>query len=98
MEVVVDGAPRYTWRVSTARAGYITPPGTYHPETMARRWFLRRYYNAPMPHAIFFHSCPETAGKDEDFHTSTFSAAINASCGMSTLPNWRMRFLPSFCL
>jgi hypothetical protein len=27
-------------------------------------------------------------------HTSTFSAAMNASCGMSTLPNWRMRFLP----
>jgi hypothetical protein len=22
---------------------------------------------------------------------------INASCGISTLPNWRMRFLPSFC-
>ena len=31
-------------------------------------------------------------------HTSTFNAAINASCGISTLPNWRMRFLPSFCL
>jgi len=55
MEVVVDGAPRYTWRVSTARAGYITPPGTYHPEMMARRWFSSRYYNSPMPHAIFFH-------------------------------------------
>ena len=31
-------------------------------------------------------------------YTSTFSAAMKASCGMSTLPNWRMRFLPSFCL
>ncbi len=31
-------------------------------------------------------------------YTSTFNAAINASCGISTLPNWRMRFLPSFCL
>ena len=30
-------------------------------------------------------------------HTSTFSAAMKASCGMSTLPYWRMRFLPSFC-
>jgi hypothetical protein len=29
---------------------------------------------------------------------SILSAAMNASCGMSTLPNWRMRFLPSFCL
>jgi hypothetical protein len=27
---------------------------------------------------------------------STFNAAINASCGMSTLPNCRI-FLPSFC-
>jgi hypothetical protein len=26
MEVSVDGMPRYNWRVSTARHGYITPP------------------------------------------------------------------------
>ena len=26
-----------------------------------------------------------------------FSAAMKADCGISTLPNWRMRFLPSFC-
>jgi lipoprotein-anchoring transpeptidase ErfK/SrfK len=55
MEVVVDGAPRYLWRISTARRGYITPPGIYHPEMLARSWFSRRYYNSPMPHAIFFH-------------------------------------------
>ncbi len=29
---------------------------------------------------------------------SIFSAAMKASCGMSTLPNWRIFFLPSFCL
>ena len=55
MAVIVDGAPRYNWRVSTARRGYITPPGTYHPEMLARRWFSRKYYNSPMPHAIFFY-------------------------------------------
>jgi lipoprotein-anchoring transpeptidase ErfK/SrfK len=55
MEVIVDGAPHYLWRISTARRGYITPPGVYHPEMMARSWFSRRYYNSPMPHAIFFH-------------------------------------------
>jgi lipoprotein-anchoring transpeptidase ErfK/SrfK len=55
MSVSVDGAQRYTWRVSTARRGYITPPGTYHPEMMAKRWFSHLYYNSPMPHAIFFH-------------------------------------------
>ncbi len=26
-----------------------------------------------------------------------FNAARNASCGISTWPTWRMRFLPSFC-
>ena len=29
---------------------------------------------------------------------SIFNAARNALCGISTLPNWRIRFLPSFCL
>ena len=28
---------------------------------------------------------------------SIFSTAINASLGTCTVPNWRMRFLPSFC-
>ncbi len=55
MSVVVDGAPRYNWRISTARRGYITPPGSYHPQMMARRWFSKRYYNSPMPHSIFFY-------------------------------------------
>jgi hypothetical protein len=29
--------------------------------------------------------------------SSILSAAMNASCGISTWPNWRMRFLPRFC-
>jgi lipoprotein-anchoring transpeptidase ErfK/SrfK len=55
MSVSVDGMPRYNWRVSTARRGYITPPGTYHPQMLARSWFSRKYYNSPMPHSIFFY-------------------------------------------
>ena len=55
MAVIVDGAPRYNWRVSTARRGYITPPGTYQPEMLARHWSSRKYYNSPMPHSIFFY-------------------------------------------
>jgi len=34
---------------------------------------------------------------EEAPHPSIFSAAMNASCGMSTLPNWRIFFLPAFC-
>jgi lipoprotein-anchoring transpeptidase ErfK/SrfK len=55
MQVIVDGAPRYNWRVSTARRGYITPPGIYHPQRLALRWYSKKYDNAPMPHSIFFH-------------------------------------------
>ncbi len=55
MSVSVDGATRYNWPVSTGRDGYGTPSGTYHPQSMARHYFSKKYYNAPMPHAIFFY-------------------------------------------
>jgi lipoprotein-anchoring transpeptidase ErfK/SrfK len=55
MAVSVDGMTRYGWPVSTGRSGYGTPSGVYHPQLMARRWFSRKYYNSPMPHAIFFY-------------------------------------------
>lgn len=37
MSVRVDGAPRYSWPVSTGRGGYGTPSGTFHPQAMMRR-------------------------------------------------------------
>jgi hypothetical protein len=55
MSVAVDGATRYSFAVSTGRAGFGTPNGTYHPERLARTWFSKKYYNSPMPHSIFFH-------------------------------------------
>jgi lipoprotein-anchoring transpeptidase ErfK/SrfK len=55
MAVSVDGTMRYNWPVSTGRDGYGTPSGTFHPQSMAAHYFSRKYYNAPMPHAIFFY-------------------------------------------
>jgi hypothetical protein len=55
MSVSVDGMPRYQFAVSTGRAGFGTPNGTYHPQSMAATWFSKEYYNSPMPHSIFFH-------------------------------------------
>jgi lipoprotein-anchoring transpeptidase ErfK/SrfK len=55
MAVSVDGMTRYNWPISTGRSGYGTPSGVYHPQLMARRWFSRKYYSSPMPHAIFFY-------------------------------------------
>lgn len=55
MTVTVDGSQRYTWRVSTGRAGWGTPAGVFHPQFMAARWFSRAFDNAPMPNSIFFY-------------------------------------------
>jgi lipoprotein-anchoring transpeptidase ErfK/SrfK len=55
MSVSVDGVSRYHFAVSTGRAGYGTPNGSYHPERLAASWFAKLYYNSPMPHSIFFH-------------------------------------------
>jgi len=55
MNVSVDGADLYSWRVSTGRRGFGTPAGVFHPQRMAARWFSTVYYNAPMPHALFFY-------------------------------------------
>jgi lipoprotein-anchoring transpeptidase ErfK/SrfK len=55
MTVSVNGQPSYRWPVSTARSGYSTPNGVYHPQSLERSHFSRLYYNSPMPHSIFFH-------------------------------------------
>ena len=54
MQVSVNGAARYVWPVSTARAGYHTPTGHYRPIRLERIWHSRIYDNAPMPYAVFF--------------------------------------------
>ena len=54
MTVAVDGAPAYSWPVSTAGKGYQTPTGSYRVRRMERMWHSRKYDNAPMPHALFF--------------------------------------------
>jgi len=55
MQVLVDGRPRYTWSVSTARRGYVTPIGTYRPQRLEKMWYSRKYNMSPMPHSIFYH-------------------------------------------
>jgi hypothetical protein len=54
MTVSVDGEERYHWPVSTGRAGYSTPSGTFTARSMNKIWYSKQWDNAPMPHAIFF--------------------------------------------
>jgi hypothetical protein len=54
MTVFLDGVERYRWPVSTGRAGYSTPSGTYTATSMNEIWYSKEWDNAPMPHSIFF--------------------------------------------
>jgi len=54
MEVFIDGWPRYSWPVSTARRGYVTPVGVYTAKRLEVMWYSRKYEMSPMPHSIFF--------------------------------------------
>jgi L,D-transpeptidase catalytic domain len=54
MTVFVDGIEKYHWPVSTGRAGYSTPSGTYTATSMNKIWYSKQWDNSPMPHSIFF--------------------------------------------
>jgi uncharacterized protein (TIGR02246 family) len=54
MTVSLDGVETYEWPVSTGKAGYTTPSGTYTATSMNEIWYSKQWDNAPMPHSIFF--------------------------------------------
>ncbi len=54
MTVSVDGAQRYVWPISTGRAGYDTPNGTFKVNRMDADHLSQEWDNAPMPHSMFF--------------------------------------------
>ena len=54
MTVFLDGVEKYDWPVSTGKAGYSTPSGTYTATSMNEVWYSKQYDNAPMPHSVFF--------------------------------------------
>lgn len=56
MVVTVDGVKRYNWAVSTGKAGYETPSGSYRPFRLEKVYFSKEWDDAPMPNAIFFTS------------------------------------------
>jgi lipoprotein-anchoring transpeptidase ErfK/SrfK len=54
MTVLVDGAERHVWAISSGLDGG-PPTGAYKPYRIHRHWFSRKYQWSPMPHSIFFH-------------------------------------------
>lgn len=55
MTVTVNGWHYATWKVSTARRGYVTPTGTWRPKYLKRMHYSKKYNNSPMPHSIFYY-------------------------------------------
>jgi lipoprotein-anchoring transpeptidase ErfK/SrfK len=55
MTVVKHGRVIHTWKVSTARKGYVTPRGTWRPKRMHKMWRSRKYDMSPMPYSVFYH-------------------------------------------
>ena len=54
MRVTVDGELRHSWPVSTGRARFETPTGTFRPLRLAKVHYSKEWDHAPMPHSIFF--------------------------------------------
>jgi hypothetical protein len=54
MAVSIDGVQRHSWPVSTGRAGYATPEGSFTPFRLEVDHFSKEWDDAPMPHSIFF--------------------------------------------
>ena len=55
MQVRTASGEVLSWPVSTARKGFVTPPGSYTPYSLQKMHYSRKYDMAPMPHSIFFH-------------------------------------------
>ena len=54
MTVSYRGEVKYRWKVSTARAGKVTPTGTWSAKWLSKNHKSSRYNNAPMPYSIFY--------------------------------------------
>jgi lipoprotein-anchoring transpeptidase ErfK/SrfK len=77
MSVHINGRARYSWPVSTARRGKITPNGTFTAYFLSRNHRSSLYNNAPMPFSIFFHSHYAIHGTDQ---ISRLGSPASAGC------------------
>jgi lipoprotein-anchoring transpeptidase ErfK/SrfK len=72
MDVVInrgDGTKQtYSWKVSTGRKGYDTPPGKFRPDYLDAMHHSTKYENAPMPYSVFFNQGIAVHGTTEVRH------------------------------
>lgn len=77
MVVIHRGEVKYRWKVSTARAGKITPSGTWSAKWLSKNHRSSRYNNAPMPYAIFYNGNYAVHGTDQ---VSRLGRPASAGC------------------
>lgn len=65
MTVSLNGEGLYTWPVSTARPGKVTPLGAFQPQWLSANHKSSLYNNAPMPWSIFFSGNYAIHGTDQ---------------------------------
>lgn len=89
MAVYVDGALDAVWPVSTARAGKVTPRGSWSPNFLSRHHRSSLYNNAPMPFAIFYNGNIAIHGTP---HVDRLGAPASAGCVRLAPENAEMLF------
>ena len=77
MHVYHHGQLLYEWPVSTARAGKITPTGSWRPQFLSRNHRSSRYDNAPMPYSVFYSGHYAIHGTDQ---VSRLGRPASAGC------------------
>ena len=78
MTVRVDGALKYTWPVSTGKAGYATPSGTFTIFRMEKKYASKEWDNAPMPNTMFF--TPQGNAIHGTYSVGNLGRAVSHGC------------------
>lgn len=89
MHVYHHGQLLYEWPVSTARAGKITPTGSWRPQWLSRNHRSSRYNNAPMPYSVFYSGHYAIHGTDQ---VSRLGRPASAGCVRLHTENARVFF------
>ncbi len=77
MTVTQNGQVKYRWRVSTARAGKVTPTGQWTAKWLSKNHRSSRYKGAPMPYAVFYSGNYAVHGTN---HVSRLGRPASAGC------------------
>ncbi len=98
MVVDVNGSPEGHWAISSARAGYHTPRGSYRVTRTAKVYYSKKYDNSPMPNSVFFYGGYAIHGT---YHVASLGRPASHGCvrlapaNAATLYAWVQEYGPS---